>query len=347
MFCSFLNDIINRSPIFSKKTVTTRMSSKDKSSKSKEFVDNDWSTFKSEISNLIRWSLLLLSLNLYCYFRGSNEYLAGPNASSSNDLWLKLISIWPYDIRLLYAILGYAFNVIPFLSVCIYYDIIYKYKIFESYRIQSPYTKYPDKDLVANTVKYDLFLELVIAPLSFFFTFNVNKNFDPTPNLWTITWQILAGIYTFDIGFYITHRLLHTKALYKYHKLHHEYKTSISWTAIYSSTFELVIGNIPPTALPLILYKMHPVTALLYYMYRQIETAVGHSGYDLPFYLSPLGILKHLPGHCDQERFHDFHHSHNDGCYGFYFIDALFGTHKTYRKYLHKNRQEKSIKKEE
>ena len=301
-----------------------------------EFIDNDWSIFKSELSNLFRWSMLLLSIYLYCTFRGS-EYAAGPNPSPSNDTWLRLLAAWPYDIRILYALCAYVFNVIPFIGTCLYYDVLYKYGLFKSYRIQSPYTKYPDSELVSNTVKYDLFLEFVIAPLSFFFTFNTNNNFEATPNLWTIVWQILAGIYTFDIAFYTTHRLLHTKMLYKYHKLHHEYKTSISWTAIYSSLFELIIGNLPPTALPLILYKMHPVTALFYYMYRQIETAVGHSGYDLPFYLSPLGSLKHLPGHYNQERFHDFHHSHNDGCYGFYFIDALFGTHKTYRKYLYNN----------
>lgn len=299
------------------------------------FVDNDWSIFKYELLNCFIWTISLSFI--YVYFN-DNEYLFGPNPSSSNDIWLKLLSIWPYHIRWLYLLLSYLFQVIPFFAVCIYYDFLYKYKIFESYRIQLPYNKYPEKKLVLDTIEYDLIFLLLFGPLSFSLTFNSKNNFDPIPNLWTIIFKILCGIYVFDICFYITHRFLHSKLLYKYHKLHHEYKITISWAATYSTIFELIFGNIPPTILPIIIFKYHPITSLFYYLYRQIETTVGHSGYDLPFYLSPLIIFKLLPGHYHQERFHHFHHSKNDGCYGFYFIDTIFGTHKTYRKYLLQNK---------
>ena len=93
--------------------------------------------------------------------------------------------------------------------------------------------------------------------------------------------------------------------------------------------------------MPVAVLQLHPVVTLLYYVYRNVETCVGHSGYDLPFYASPLFMLKLIPGHYDQEKLHAFHHSHNNGCFGFYFIDALFGTNDKFVAHYYADHEKK------
>lgn len=83
--------------------------------------------------------------------------------------------------------------------------------------------------------------------------------------------------------------------------------------------------------LPTIILNMNVMSLLLYGGYRVLESTEAHSGYILP--ISVLGPLKYLPGHWNQDRHHNYHHSHNDGCYSFWFVDALFGTNKRFEKY--------------
>jgi sterol desaturase/sphingolipid hydroxylase (fatty acid hydroxylase superfamily) len=42
-------------------------------------------------------------------------------------------------------------------------------------------------------------------------------------------------IISYDIWFYISHLILHTKYLYKYHKEHHKNKTKLIFTDTYIS----------------------------------------------------------------------------------------------------------------
>ena len=60
----------------------------------------------------------------------------------------------------------------------------------------------------------------------------------------------------------------------------------------------------------------------------------AHSGFDLPFPLSPWSAIKSM----DCAPAHDFHHSHNVGNYGGYFIfwDWAMGTDRAYRAHVQK-----------
>lgn len=46
-----------------------------------------------------------------------------------------------------------------------------------------------------------------------------------------------------ELLFYTSHRLLHTKYLYPYHKLHHGYKAPIALAALYAHPLEAILGN--------------------------------------------------------------------------------------------------------
>eukprot|EP01083_Nonionella_stella_P305499 1065984_1 len=276
-------------------------------------TSNDYSVLRSELLNLSIWCACLAAIP---FIFGRKPYLFN---DPSEDIWFIITSQWPYDIRYLYVLLNFMFSAAPFLLVCAYYDMLYKYKVFASYRISTSYASYPVKSMVSKTVSYDLKLMLIYLPLLSFLGFNINGNFDPIPNVFMICIKFLGAIYLFDIIFHLTHAALHYPFLYKYHKLHHEYKETISWAATWSTYVELFACNLPSSILPIVLLRLHPFTALLYAMYRHIETATTHSG------------------------LHAFHHSHNDGCFGFYFTDSIFGSNEKFRKYFFKQKLTKRL----
>ena len=70
----------------------------------------------------------------------------------------------------------------------------------------------------------------------------------------------------------------------------------------------------------------HPITLWLWIILRICETLEAHSGYDFPY--SPFHFFSWQGGSAR----HDFHHSHNVGCYGSFtiFWDWICGTDKQF-----------------
>lgn len=64
--------------------------------------------------------------------------------------------------------------------------------------------------------------------------FKILMNPEDTPTYTLIILQFTAMTIGEDLMFYISHRLLHTSMLYKIHKIHHEYTTTVSIAAIHS-----------------------------------------------------------------------------------------------------------------
>eukprot|EP00466_Bigelowiella_natans_P017488 jgi/Bigna1/39567/e_gw1.33.120.1 len=158
------------------------------------------------------------------------------------------------------------------------------------------------------------------------------------PGGWTIAWQIVVSILLEDFGFYWCHRLLHQDFLYGYvHKQHHQFHANVPIAAEYFHPVEDVL-NILPTLLGPILLRMHLGTLALWVMIRISEIVDAHSGYSLPF--SPWDLLLRIQGGADR---HEYHHSHNKGCYGSFtkFWDWVAGTDVEYNEWRAKRLAEK------
>jgi len=128
---------------------------------------------------------------------------------------------------------------------------------------------------------------------------------------------------------YFHHRLFHTSYFYKrFHKIHHEYKSTIFCASTYCHPLEMVFCNLLPAVVgPLLLGKSIHVTSVFgFYLIAGVFTIIDHSGYEFafsPFRLVPFGT---------DYGYHVFHHSHAVGNFSTMWLglDTLFGTNKDY-----------------
>eukprot|EP00350_Pseudokeronopsis_sp_OXSARD2_P001614 CAMPEP_0170541912 /NCGR_PEP_ID=MMETSP0211-20121228/1514_1 /TAXON_ID=311385 /ORGANISM="Pseudokeronopsis sp., Strain OXSARD2" /LENGTH=244 /DNA_ID=CAMNT_0010844819 /DNA_START=213 /DNA_END=947 /DNA_ORIENTATION=+ len=225
---------------------------------------------------------------------------------------------------------------------------IYKYKLFECYRI-SPHSPWPWEEsysdwlkFLAKSIALVLFNNLVVIPTAYTFVFyskgeQIPYRVDPDSIPNSFFGEILPQIYFCmlleDTYYYFGHRLLHTKYLYPWaHKMHHQYVQNVGIAAEYIHPLDFVFLSLASISLgPVLLgQRMHFVTFLLYATIRTCEGFDAHCGYEFPW--SPVRLLPLT----NPSTFHDFHHSGNIGNYAAWFChwDYIFGTSDYFYKNL-------------
>ena len=240
-----------------------------------------------------------------------------------------------------YLVHEFTFIVGNFLLLYLLYSK--KLGFLEKYRI-SPNRPWPwEEDSVKwkivfkKTMKSLLWAHLFIIPLITGLEAYIGVAFKVSKEEWPSTQEIILQILFFmiceDFTFYYGHRTLHSKYLYpKIHKIHHEYNNPIALSSEYAHPIELVLVNMLPNAVgsKILGAKVHLVTYVLWLIIRVFETLDGHSGYEFPW--SPFRLLPMSAS----AQYHNYHHTHNDGNYGSFFMiwDTLLGTNKYYFKYL-------------
>jgi sterol desaturase/sphingolipid hydroxylase (fatty acid hydroxylase superfamily) len=156
------------------------------------------------------------------------------------------------------------------------------------------------------------------------------------PEWSTIVGHFLGMLLGCDALFYWTHRLLHANGwLYRnVHKQHHEFKATTVWASEYFGVIDMLM-NILPGVIPAIVMNSHFMVLMLFTGVRQWQTVQSHAGFDLPFDILNRGVFS------GGARRHDFHHSHNVGCYGDWmpFWDYIMGTDVQYQAYWKKTRE--------
>jgi len=257
------------------------------------------------------------------------------------QLWDQVLNAWPYDEHMFFVFASWLVPTLTFWMVNGLLYIIYHFQLFEEHKIQK--AKWPDRALVKACLRDLVVNHFIIRPFASYYLYYVNKYFGmqvngPIPSWQTICVQIFASIMIMDFLFYWSHRFLHHRLIYKYiHKQHHEFKTTIGIASEYAHPIEGVISNIIPTIIGPILQGAHLYVFLLWLFIRELETLDAHSGFKFPF--SPFNFIP-FQGGADR---HDFHHSHNVGNFGAFFIfwDWLCGTDVSYTNWKQK---EKKIK---
>lgn len=164
--------------------------------------------------------------------------------------------------------------------------------------------------------------------------------FDTSPEFWPPrTFQTLQDIISLtvvhELGFYVTHRLMHSYPfLYKYHKVHHEYKTNTVLASMHNHPIDFILSIGGPGLLAKSLMRTHSITSfqsLLWILYSNVD---DHCGYSFPW--SPV---RWFPFSATTDE-HEFHHAKNLGCFGSKLTiwNTIFGGYDTYSKHKWKSK---------
>ncbi len=129
-----------------------------------------------------------------------------------------------------------------------------------------------------------------------------------------------------DTYFYFTHRLLHTKAFLKFHKIHH---LSHNTTPLTSFSFHPVEAIVQAGLVVIVfIVPVHIISFSILMFGQMIFNVIGHLGYELipqKFHNSFFGKLFNTGTH------HNMHHRFTNSNYGLYFNiwDTVFKTNHT------------------
>ena len=116
-----------------------------------------------------------------------------------------------------------------------------------------------------------------------------------------------------DFWFYFMHRLFHTKLLYKYHRVHHDYSYTFGMGAIYAHPLDFLITNIFPISFPIFWFGIPYYHTTIIIMFSTCYTIIiSHGGYKI--------------NACKGHLIHHVKRKHN---YGLFIFDRVLGTHQS------------------
>ncbi len=146
---------------------------------------------------------------------------------------------------------------------------------------------------------------------------------------WSVPLMFAALLVAYDAWFYFAHRLLHTRALYRFHVPHHRSVAPTPWSNDSSTAVDTLITH----AFFLVVVFVLPVPPLVLIAHRifdQVSGMIGHSGFE-----HFASSSTRWPSLMISTLFHDQHHSSFHYNYGntFSFWDRVLGTiHPDYDK---------------
>ncbi|GMH84800.1 hypothetical protein TL16_g10031 [Triparma laevis f. inornata] len=234
-----------------------------------------------------------------------------------------------YPNQVFFALLLSSAHTLPYTTNNFFYWLCDEFKWFQGYKLERKEYMKAKPALMTKMATEALIGQLVTGPIFAYLLYPAFVHFGmldldaPLPTFASMFKTFVVG-YTFnDVGFYFTHRLFHSKLLYKrFHKQHHEFVGTVSFSAEYADPVEIIIANQIPTVGGVLFFACHPLSVSVWIMMRLQQTYEAHSGYCFEnTLLAKVGIL-----HPGSAVFHDHHHTSNMGNFGSFFLDWAFGT---------------------
>ncbi|KAJ8608562.1 hypothetical protein CTAYLR_005962 [Chrysophaeum taylorii] len=211
------------------------------------------------------------------------------------------------------------------LSVCDRFGLLSQYKLPRKPSQLAP------PSLVASLVGEVAVSHLVTTPLAAYLFFPILKAFG-MPAFTDVPVNVIKHIVFAhlcnDLGFYWSHRCLHTRLLYKHvHKKHHAFAATVAPAAEFASIFEVVFSNILPTVVGCVLVGSHVLVFWTWLFLRLQQTYEVHSGYAFSnTWVETPSAATLLLAQPESVIEHDHHHTVNRGTFGALWLDYLCGT---------------------
>mmetsp|Transcript_12074 Transcript_12074/g.14654 ORF Transcript_12074/g.14654 Transcript_12074/m.14654 type:complete len:336 (-) Transcript_12074:958-1965(-) len=156
--------------------------------------------------------------------------------------------------------------------------------------------------------------------------FGTTSALAPLPSSFVMWKQIAFAKFFASLAFDLTHRTIHSKALYKrIHSKHHRFIATMSIAAEFAHPIE---GG--PTILGPLLAGMHPLVWCIFLCWEQTNAGITHSGYC--FYIPSFHSNKKwtkivgLGFLADEAAYHHHHHFRNKGNFSSNMFDSFWGT---------------------
>ena len=205
-----------------------------------------------------------------------------------------------------------------------FFFICDKYEYLQKYKLKREKHQIPSNELIYKTIKASIIGQSLEPFIWYFglvpFYFHLNPSMNDEILVIYLKFMLCDVLYSFL--FYVGHRAMHSKYLYKYHKQHHEYNGPISIATEYNHWIDLLLTSITIFVVPPIICCVHPLQFTIWLIWMWQLSYETHSGYVFHgSFAHKIGLTHSVTASC-----HDFHHSHNNGSFGNIQWDILFDT---------------------
>lgn len=200
-----------------------------------------------------------------------------------------------------------------------HFSLTYLSLSYITYRYDLSDFKYFKKKILSKEVVKERFNKalknifiniLFFTHITIYFPFYILTDLE-NPNKYGFLVNLFFTLSLSEIMFYTIHKTFHSKFLYKYHKIHHEYVETNGISALYTDPIDYVFGNVLPFTFCIVF--LNPP---LYYIYTMIF-----------LFLSNSIVLAHS-NYTFTDDFHKVHHKYSNVNYGILTImDRIFGTY--------------------
>ena len=200
----------------------------------------------------------------------------------------------------------FLLHFVTYWSVSIFFLVVDWFCLDKSH---NNWKKYP------KAIKTSLVNQLTISLPTVYLCDNlINSALDTNSNSWFLYgFKIFLLVNLSNIFFYITHRLLHTKWIYKMiHYKHHEFIEPVACATLYAHPIEHLFSNVLSFIVPFILIGTTYYTMLCLIFIGTLISMIAHIQYK---------ILPTPNNHLVHHKLYKYNYGFGD------YLDILFGTY--------------------
>ena len=179
----------------------------------------------------------------------------------------------------------------------------------ENKEIRDAFWTLTKKSIVLYFFNYGILVPLLTVGKYLVLGDNMSFSVSDWPDLQTLLIQNILMTLIHEFFFYWSHRLAHIPSLYRFHKVHHEYKQNTILASMHEHPIDYIVTIAGPALLTIMIVQPHSFTLFMWIAWVIVANIDDHCGYEFPW--NPVRWFW-MAGGTDM---HEYHHSGNLGCF--------------------------------